>query len=90
MRRAAFAILLPFVMSQGAFAAPQTSGKTEVLAPGKPAGVKQAQDQDSMVPLAVFGAAAVGIGIALAVAGDDDATPGTPPPSTTTTTGTAP
>lgn len=85
MRRVAFAILLPFVMSQAAFAAP----KAAALAPGKPAGVKQAQDQDSMVPLAVFGAAAVGIGIALAVAGGDDATPGTPPP-TTTTTGTAP
>jgi hypothetical protein len=87
MRRVAFAILLPFVMSQGAFAAPQTSGKAEVLAPGKPAGVKQAQDQDSMVPLAVFGAAAIGIGIALAVSDNGDATtPSTPPVTTTTTT----
>jgi hypothetical protein len=86
MRRVALAILLPLLISQSAFAAPQMPG----LAPGKPAGIKQAQEQETMIPLAVFGAAAVGIGIALAVS-DDDSGAGTPPTTTTTTTtGTAP
>ena len=86
MRRVALAILLPLLIAQGAFAAQQSA-----LTPGKPAGIKQAQEQDSTVPLAVFGAAAIGIGIALAVSDNNDAvTPGTPPTTTTTTTGTAP
>ena len=86
MRRVALAILLPFLICQSASAAQQSA-----LAPGKPSGIKQAQEQDSMAPLAVFGAAAIGIGIALAVSDNNDAaTPGTPPTTTTTTTGTAP
>ena len=90
MRRVTRAIILslstaPLAMGPAALAASQSA-----LTPGKPAGVRQAQEQDSMLPLAVFGAAAVGIGIALAVSDNDTDTPGTPPPTTTTTTGTAP
>jgi hypothetical protein len=60
-------------------------------APGKPAGVKQAQDQDVSTPLLVMGAAAIGIGIALAVSDDGNSTPVNPPnTTTTTTTGTGP
>lgn len=83
MRSVALAILLPLLISQSAFAAQQ---QQPVLAPGKPAGISRAQEQETMVPLAVFGAAAVGIGIALAVS--DDGNGGAP--TTTTTTGTAP
>lgn len=43
------------------------------LSPGKPAGVKAAQDWDDRnTALIVMGAAAVGIGIALAVSNDDN------------------
>jgi hypothetical protein len=82
MRRVAIALVLPCLIPfalQSAFAAP--------LAPGKPAGVKQAQDQDTTPPLLVMGAAAIGIGIALAVSDNgNDGGAGTPPPTTTTTT----
>lgn len=82
MRSVASATILSLLIaSTGAFAASQPS-----LAPGKPAGIKTAQNQEDITPLYVFGAAAIGIGIALAVSGDDDATPGTPPTTTTTTT----
>jgi len=88
MRKVASATILSLLISPlgpGAFAA------QAALTPGKPAGISRAQDQETKIPLAVFGAAAVGIGIALAVAGGDDAAPGTPPTTTTTTTtGTAP
>ncbi|HKU66112.1 MAG TPA: hypothetical protein VJQ06_13750 [Rhizomicrobium sp.] len=83
MRRVSKTMILPLLIPlavSGAFAAPQGAP----LAPGKPAGIKQAQDQGVSTPLLVMGAAAVGIGIALAVAGDDDAVPAT------TTTSTAP
>jgi len=55
------------------------------LAPGKPAGLHQAQIQDGTVMLAIAGAALVGIGIALATAGN-----GSAPPSTTSTVSTSP
>ena len=84
MRRLPLAPLLSLLVVSAvppALAAPEA-----VLAPGKPAGVKKAQDQESTIPLAVFGAAAVGIGIALAVADDGDGvTPGTTPVTATTT-----
>jgi hypothetical protein len=86
MRRVAKAMILPLLIPLAAAnAAPQTT----VLAPGKPAGIKQAQDQDTSAPLLVMGAAAVGIGIALAVSNNND---NVVPPATssTTTTGTAP
>jgi hypothetical protein len=85
MRRVAPAVLLSVLIAQSALAAPRTA-----LAPGKPAGIKQAQDEDT-TPLLVFGAAAVGIGIALAVSDNGtSATPSAPTTTTTTTTGTAP
>jgi hypothetical protein len=77
MRRVATAVLLPFLATQGAFAAP--------LPAGKPAGIKQAQDRD-YTPLLVMGAAAVGIGIALAVSDNGNSGSVSPPPTTTTTT----
>ena len=46
----------------------------EPLAPGKPAGVRAAQSDDNM-PLIYFGVVAVGISIALAVAGNDNNAP---------------
>jgi hypothetical protein len=52
-----------------------TDAPNRQLSPGKPAGVKAAQDwNDRNTALIVIGAAAVGIGIALAVSNDDDAT----------------
>ena len=85
MRRTTLAPLLSLLIAS---AVPPACAASEVaLAPGKPAGIKKAQDQDSTMPLLVFGAAALGIGIALALADDGDAaTPSTPPPATTTTT----
>ncbi|HKU54169.1 MAG TPA: hypothetical protein VJP60_02310 [Rhizomicrobium sp.] len=84
MRRVSKTTILPLLIPlavSGAFAAPQEAP----LAPGKRAGVKQAQNQELSTPLLVMGAAAVGIGIALAVSGNDNAAP-----ATTTTTGTGP
>ncbi|HWX89645.1 MAG TPA: hypothetical protein VNY75_05025 [Rhizomicrobium sp.] len=56
------------------------------LAPGKPAGVRTAQRED-ITPLIYFGVVAVGIGIALAVAGNNNNTVAgstvTAPPTTT-------
>ena len=85
MRRVVPTVLLSVLIAQSALAASPTAP----LAPGKPAGIKQAQDEDT-TPLLVFGAAAVGIGIALAVS--DNSTPATPSVTTitTATTGTAP
>lgn len=86
MRRVSKAMILPVLIplaASNAFALP--------LAPGKPAGVKQAQDQEVSTPLLVMGAAAIGIGIALAVSDDGNSMPGNPPSTTTTTTtGTGP
>ena len=50
MRKVTLAIILPLLISQSAFAAPQSA-----LAPGKPAGIKKAQDQDVSTPLLVYG-----------------------------------
>jgi hypothetical protein len=62
-------------------------GKPAGLASGKPAGAKAAQSWDDNTPLMVFGLAAVGIGIALAVSNDDDgpAPVATNPPTAGTT-----
>ena len=67
------------------------ASNTVPLAPGKPAGLHQAQLDDSNAMLVVAGAALVGIGIALAVTGDSSAPVATTPAATSTsTTGTAP
>jgi hypothetical protein len=61
------------------------------LAPGKPAGLHQAQFEDSNGMLIVAAAALVGIGVALSVAGNGSAPIATTPTtSSTSTTGTAP
>ena len=60
------------------------------LAPGKPAGTKEAQRRGSPNLLLIGGAAAVAVvAVAIAVSQDDDAACGAacnPPPTTTTTT----
>ncbi len=63
---------------------------TVPLAPGKPAGLHQAQFEDSNGMLIVAGAALVGIGVALSVAGNGSAPVATTPTTSTSTTGTAP
>jgi len=78
MRQVAIAVILPLLVSPALAESPQ-------LAAGKPAGIKQAQDQEISTPLIVMGAAAVGIGIALAVSDGGNA-PVTAPTTTTTTT----
>jgi hypothetical protein len=66
--------------------AAESSNLTSPLPPGKPAGVKAAQRwYDDNTAWIVMGAAAVGIGIALAVSNDDN---GTAPP--VVTSGTSP
>ena len=67
------------------------AGNTDPLAPGKSAGLHQAQFEDRNDMLIVAGAALVGIGIALAVTGDSSAPMATTPAATSTsTTSTAP
>jgi len=83
MRNLVFGAIL--FASTGASAADAT-GASAQLSPGKPAGVKAAQRWDDNTPLLVIGAAAIGIGIALAVSNDDNG--GSPP--VVTTPGTAP
>ena len=59
------------------------------LAPGKPAGLHQARLQNGTMMLAIGGVALVGIGIALATAGNGSAPPSTTI-STTSTSGNSP
>ena len=77
MRKVGLAVILSLLSSQGAFAAQDL-----VLTPGGSAGIKLAQLQNVSPPVLVMGAAGLGIGIALAVAGDDDAAPVTPTTAT--------
>ena len=60
---------------------------SQPLAPGKPAGVKQAQVEDQTLTIA-FGAGLLAAGIIIATTGGNGN--GTPATSTTTTTGTSP
>jgi len=79
-----------FLFSTAASAAADGYKSSMPLAPGKPAGIKAAQMWEDNAPLFVFGAAAVGIGIALAVSNGDNSN-GTPPAVTNPpTTGTTP
>jgi hypothetical protein len=57
---------------------------TAPLAPGKPAGVKKAQDEDTMTALYIVGGGALVAGIAV-LASDDNNNSTTPPPVTSTT-----
>lgn len=82
MRKFLIPVLIVTLSGAQAFAAP--------LEPGKPAGVHKAQFEDNgTVMIAIAGAALVGIGIALATAGDDAAGP-TSTNATTGTTSTSP
>lgn len=69
------------LLAASAFAAP--------LSPGKPAGVRKAQDQDNTV-LYIVGLGVVAAGIAIAVSDNDNGTSQgtitTTPPTTTTST----
>jgi len=56
------------------------------LTPGKPAGLHQAQLEDSNAIWIVAGAALVGIGVALAVSDDNSSPTATAPAATSTTT----
>jgi hypothetical protein len=60
------------------------------LAPGKPAGLRQAQLEDDNGIWIVAGAALVGIGIALAVADNNSSSPTATAPATASTTTTTP
>ena len=90
MRKLALAPLLSLVIAAAAPTVPAFAAPDAALAPGKPAGLKKAQDQDPVAPLLVMGAAAIGIGIALAVADDGDPATPTPPATTSATASTAP
>lgn len=58
------------------------------LAPGKPAGVRKAQDTNDNTMIYIIGAGIVAAGIAIAASGDSDSnlTPGSVTTSTTTKT----
>jgi hypothetical protein len=74
-----------------ALATPAAVASTAVpLAPGKPAGLRQAQLEDDNGIWIVAGAALVGIGIALAVADNNSSSPVATTPATTSTTTTTP
>jgi hypothetical protein len=85
MRKFLFPVLIVTMSGSQAFATSPAP-----LEPGKPAGVHKAQFEDNgTVMIAIAGAALVGIGIALATAGDDAAGP-TATNATTGTTSTSP
>ena len=83
MRAFAVPVILSLLLTTNAIA-----GELGQLAPGKPAGIKKAQDE-SRNALLYIGLAAVGIGIALAVSdnggGPTNVVPGTTTTSTTST-----
>ena len=80
MRTIAAAVLITALCASTAF------GADGPLAPGKPAGVEQARNQNARTMLVVAGVALVGIGVGLAVSSNgNNATP-----TTTSTTSTTP
>lgn len=56
------------------------------LAPGKPAGLRKAQDQDDNTVLYIIGIGAVAAGIALLASGSDNNGSAVVPPTSTPTT----
>jgi hypothetical protein len=83
MRTVGIALLITALSAPAVFAAPNVP-----LTPGKPAGVRQAQE-DGRTMLLVAGAALVGIGVALSISnGGNNAT--TTSTSSVSTTGTTP
>lgn len=87
MRSLAAIVLAGTVFTTGAFAS-----ESSALAPGKPAGVKEANLSTAPTGLVVFGVAIVAAGIALIASASDAnnsiavTTTIKPPPTTTTTT----
>jgi hypothetical protein len=80
MRKICAALVAGSLLTATAMAAP-------ALAPGKPAGLKHAQDKDDNTVLYILGIGAVAAGIALIASGSDhDNNMVTTPPATTTTT----
>ena len=79
MRRFLLPLLIVSLSASGTLAA-----NNPPLAPGQPAGLHQARLQNGTMMLAIGGLARVGIGIALATAGN-----GSAPPSTVSTTSTS-
>ena len=82
--------LCSFVIAIGLTASP--TAWADSLVPGKPAGVKNAQDvgMTSKEWLILGGVAAVGIGVAIAVSGGRSSNPGTQAVSVQTTSATTP
>ena len=82
--------LCSFVIAIGMTVSP--TAWADPLAPGKPAGVHQAQDvgMGSKEWLVLGGIAAVGIGVAIAVSGGISSNPGSQVVSVQTTSATAP
>ena len=80
MRRFLLSLVIVSLSASGTFAADPP------LAPGKPAGVRQAQLQDGTGMVVVAGVAIIGIGIALATAGNGATSPNTNPTTSTTST----
>lgn len=80
MRRFAIPVLATVFLTTNAIAA-----DVAPLPPGKPAGVKKAQDED-INPLIYVGVVAAGIGIALAVSNNDSGPTAIAPSTTSTST----
>lgn len=80
----------PFVLASVLCCSSAMAAETAPLAPGAPAGVRQAQMDWDISPLVYFGAVAVGIGIALAVTNNNSngATPSSGVGSMTVSTST--
>jgi hypothetical protein len=83
MRNFGTAVLITALCASTALAAPGGA-----LAPGKPAGVRQAQEENGHTMLIIAGVTLVGVGIGLAVSGNGNNA--SPTPTTSAPTGTTP
>lgn len=81
MRRFLLAFLIVTLAAPDALAA-----NPPPLAPGKPAGLRQARLEDGTGMIVVAGVALVGVAVALATAGNGSASPNTNPATSTTST----
>jgi hypothetical protein len=82
MQRAIIAALTATIIATPLFAA-ETQSSGAKLAPGKPAGIRKAQDQDSIVPYLILGG---GLGVAIGLATTEGGSSATSPTATTTAT----
>jgi len=76
------------VLITALFASSALAASDGALAPGKPAGVRQAQQENGHTMLVIAGVTLVGVGIGLAVSGSGNGA--SPTPTTQAPTGTAP